>query len=90
MRIPKKYGERTPHFKTIQDEVPKYIFVYEGQETEVQYFKGIIDNRSTLHINPLIDLQPILRSHLEITKSHPINILNYFPISLLTIIFSPS
>ncbi|EOR20427.1 RloB family protein [Clostridium sartagoforme] len=77
MRIPKKYGERTLHFKSEQIEKPKYIFVYEGQETEAQYFQGIIDNRGILNINPLIDLQPILRSHLELTKSHPVNILSY-------------
>ena len=78
MRIPKRYGERTRHFKETQDEKTKYIFLYEGQETEVQYFQGIIDNRENLGINPLVELQPVLRSRLDITNSHPLNILDYF------------
>ena len=77
MRIPKKYGERTLHFSEVQEEKIKYIFIYEGQETEVQYFQGVIDNRIELGVNDLIDLQPVLRGVLQITNSYPLKILNY-------------
>ncbi|EQB20444.1 MULTISPECIES: RloB family protein [Dehalobacter] len=76
MRIPKKFGERTTHFSATQNEKRKYILVYEGQETEVQYFQGIIDNRSEIGIAPIIDLLPLLRSIPQESHSHPNRILN--------------
>ena len=42
MRIPKKFGERTEVEREI---AKKYYLVYEGTQTEVQYFNGIIDNK---------------------------------------------
>lgn len=77
MRIPRQYGKRTLHFDRIQEARSKYIFVYEGQETEVQYFEGIIDKRDKLNINPLMDLLPVLRGNLQISHSHPLKILKY-------------
>lgn len=77
MRIRKQYGERTLHFDKVQEEKAKYIFVYEGQETEVQYFQGVIDRRTELDINPLIDLLPVLRGTLQLSHSHPLKILQY-------------
>lgn len=53
MRIPKNFGQRTQHFEELQTEQKKYILVYEGEETEVKYFQGIIDNRVELNINPI-------------------------------------
>jgi len=50
---------------------------YEGQETEVQYFQGVIDKREELNINPLIDLLPVLRGTLQLSHSHPLKILKY-------------
>ena len=47
MRVRKQYGERTLHFDKLQEARAKYIFVYEGQETEVQYFQGVIDKRGS-------------------------------------------
>ena len=68
MRVRKQYGERTLHFDKIQEVRAKYIFVYEGQETEVQYFQGVIDKREELNINPLIDLLPVLRGTLQLSQ----------------------
>lgn len=76
MRIPKKFGERTTHFNVTQNEKRKYILVYEGQETEVQYFQGVIDNRSEIGITPIIDLLPLLRSTPQESHSHPNRILS--------------
>lgn len=77
MRVRKQYGERTLHFDKTQEARTKYIFVYEGQETEVQYFQGIIDKRCDLNISPLVDLLPVLRGTLQLSHSHPLKILKY-------------
>lgn len=76
MRIPKIYGERTAHFDKVQNEKRKYILVYEGQATEVQYFQGVIDNRSIIGVDPIIDLLPVLRSISQESHSHPFRILS--------------
>lgn len=76
MRIPRKFGERTTHFEKTQNEKRKYILAYEGQATEVQYFQGVIDNRSTIGIDPIIDLLPVLRSIPQESHSHPKRILH--------------
>ncbi|MDD2401491.1 MAG: RloB domain-containing protein, partial [Clostridia bacterium] len=75
MRIPKRFGERTTHFNIPQNEKRKYILVYEGQETEVQYFQGVIDNRLEIGIPPIINLLPFLRSIPQESHSHPNRIL---------------
>jgi len=76
VRIPRKFGERTLHFNKIQEEKRKYILVCEGQVTEVQYFQGVIDNRITIGINPIIELLPVLRSIQQESHSHPKKILS--------------
>lgn len=76
MRIARKFGERTAHFGKTQDEKRKYILAYEGQATEVQYFQGVIDNRSMIGIDPIIDLLPVLRSIPQESHSHPKRILS--------------
>lgn len=71
------FGERKPLFNGIQNETKKYIFVYEGSCTEVQYFKGIIDHRSEIGIDPLIQLIPLLRNYSCETHSHPKKVFEY-------------
>ncbi|MDD4048437.1 MAG: RloB family protein, partial [Clostridia bacterium] len=71
-----RFGERTTHFNIPQNEKRKYILVYEGQETEVQYFQGVIDNRLEIGIPPIIDLLPFLRSIPQESHSHPNRILS--------------
>ncbi len=62
MRIPKVFGERSETKRII---AKKYFLVYEGTQTEVQYFNGILDNRERLNINSLLEIIPILRSYNE-------------------------
>ena len=57
MRIPKKFGERTEVEREI---AKKYYLVYEGTQTEVQYFNGIIDNKERLKINLLLEICAII------------------------------
>jgi len=71
MRIPKQFGKTTPHFKEPQSEKVKYIFVFEGSKTEVQYFEGVNESRALIGINPLIELMPLTRSVRHETESHP-------------------
>ena len=73
MRIPKKFGERTEAEREI---AKKYYLVYEGTQTEVQYFNGIIDNKERLKINLLLEIIPILRSYNEEQWSNPKKILD--------------
>lgn len=76
MRIPKKYGERTLHFNDVQDEKRKYILAYEGHVTEVQYFAGIIEKRTEIDIDPIIEIFPLLRSIPQLSHSHPNHVFN--------------
>lgn len=73
MRIPKKFGERTEPERTI---ARKYYLVYEGTQTEVQYFNGILNNKEKLNINLLLEIIPILRSYNEEQWSNPKKILD--------------
>lgn len=73
MRIPKVFGERLEPERVI---AKKYYLVYEGSKTEVQYFKGIIDNKEKLNINSLVEIIPILRSYNEEQWSNPQKILD--------------
>ncbi len=78
MRLSNKtFGQRTPFFTEKQEPKSKYILVYEGEETEVQYFDGILENKDEIGISQLIDIKPILRSYREKSFSHPIRILDF-------------
>jgi len=77
MRIPTEFGERTKYFNDIQDEIPKYYFAFEGSQTEVQYFTGLIENRSFIGIRPLIEMIPLLRNFSYETNSHPERVIQY-------------
>lgn len=59
MRIPKIFGERTEKGR---EAIKKYYLIYEGSQTEAQYFAGIDQNKEFLNINSLIEIVPILRS----------------------------
>jgi len=75
MRDTKVFGERTK-VKKSNEAVRKYFLVYEGDETEVQYFDGVNNNKLELGINPLIELRPLLRSYNERGWSNPKKILD--------------
>lgn len=62
--------ERT---KVLKDKEPrkKYFLVCEGKKTENIYFDAMINNRSDLKINPIIEIIPIIRSFGEDGWSNP-------------------
>jgi hypothetical protein len=76
MRIPKNFGVKTAEPSESLEPKKKYFLVFEGEETEVQYFNGVIDNRDDIGINSLIELKPLLRSYNEKGWSNPKKILN--------------
>ena len=53
LRIKKAFGERSN--KEILEPKRKFIFGFEGYNTEIQYFQGIIDSREELEIDDLIE-----------------------------------
>ncbi len=75
MRIQKPFGQRK-RIKTSSEAVKKYFLVFEGDETEVQYFEGIHLHRDEIGISPLIEIRPLLRSYNEQGWSNPKKLLN--------------
>lgn len=73
MRFPKEFGQRT---KKPMEVKRKYILIYEGEETERQYFDGIKDNGIDIGISSLIEIKPLLRSYNERNWSNPKKIIN--------------
>lgn len=69
MRISQPYGER--YFQKEFSEEPKirYFIACEGEKTEYKYFKGLIDFRTEIGINPLVEIIPI--RHDANTSSNP-------------------
>jgi hypothetical protein len=72
----KKFGERTVEPVEPLEPKKKYFLVFEGEETEVQYFIGVVNNREEIGINPLIEIVPLLRSYNEKGWSNPKKILS--------------
>lgn len=75
MREKRTFAERTKVFasdKTLR----KYFLVYEGSETEAIYFDAVSSLREDIHINPLIEIIPIIRSYSEDGWSNPKKILD--------------
>lgn len=75
MRITKRFGKRSVVLAT-SEVIKKYFLIFEGERTEMLYFKGIDENRSELGINPLIEIKPIMRSFDEIGWSNPKKLLD--------------
>ena len=55
----------------------KYVFLCEGSNTEVAYFKHLMDIRKKLNVNPLIDYSILERTGLDATVSAPIRLVKY-------------
>lgn len=72
MRISQPYGERYPKKEFSQEPKIRYFIACEGEKTEYLYFKGIIEFRSEIGINPLIEIIPI--RHDKDTSSNPLRI----------------
>lgn len=51
--------------------VGKYFFICEGSNTEVWYFRKLIDLRKTLGIHPLIDIRLMEKNGKDETVSNP-------------------
>lgn len=49
----------------------KYFFICEGSNTEVWYFKKLIDLRKQLRIHPLIDIRLMEKTEEDKTVSNP-------------------
>lgn len=55
----------------------KFFFICEGQNTEVYYFKKIIDLRKQLDIHPLIDICLLEKTGEHKSFSHPKSLLDF-------------
>lgn len=75
MRVKKEFAERKKT-RNSRDMAKKFFLVFEGTETEVQYFSGIEKSKNRLGIGPLIELRPLLRSYEERGWSNPKKILD--------------
>ncbi|NLP46070.1 MAG: RloB domain-containing protein [Epulopiscium sp.] len=75
MRIPKTFGQRK-RTKKSNEAMRKYFLIFEGDQTEVQYFEGINNYRNEIGISPLIEIKPLLRSYTEKGWSNPKKLLN--------------
>lgn len=74
MRERKTFAQRT-RTRSSQEAKRKYFLVYEGSETEIQYFDAVAANKEEIGISPLVTLVPILRSYSEEGWSNPAKIL---------------
>ena len=59
MRINQPYGVRYEYEEFSEEPKKRYFIACEGKKTEYKYFKGIMDNRVEIKINPLIEIIPI-------------------------------
>lgn len=55
----------------------KYVFLCEGSNTEVAYFKYLMNIRKKLNVHPLIDYSILERTGLDATVSAPIRLVKY-------------
>ena len=72
MRINQPYGIRYEYEEFSEEPKRRYFIACEGRRTEYKYFKGIMNNRSEIDIDPLIEIIPI--NHDTDTGSNPMNI----------------
>lgn len=74
MRVSQPYGERYKEKEFSQEPKIRYFIACEGEKTEYRYFQGIIQFRTEIGINPLVEIIPI--RHEQNTSSNPVNIYN--------------
>ena len=65
MRINQPYGVRYDYEEFSVEPKKRYFIACEGKKTEYKYFKGIMDNKVEIKINPLIEIIPILNRFYE-------------------------
>jgi len=66
LRVSKTFGSRG-HSQT-EDPKSKFIFVFEGEKTEKQYFEGLFNSRVELGIKEILHIKTLQRS--DGSKSH--------------------
>ena len=69
MRIERKFGQRSQAEK--REPRRKFFLAFEGENAEVQYFSGLIENKDFIGIDTLIEIVPLLRSYNEKSWSNP-------------------
>lgn len=72
MRVSQPYGKRYAEDEFSQEPKIRYFIACEGEKTEYRYFKGIIEFRTEIGINPLVEIIPI--HHDKDTSSNPLKI----------------
>jgi hypothetical protein len=72
VRLRQPYGKRFADSLDPLEPRHKYFIASDGKKTEYAYFKGLIEARKELRINPLIEVLPV--SHSSDTKTHPMYI----------------
>lgn len=70
LRIKKPLGVRSDESK--REENKKFIFAFEGEKTEKQYFNAIENNRTYLGINSLISIEALERT--DPTRSNQLSV----------------
>ena len=68
---PKTFGKRSTAYDRKKEPKIRYFLTFEGEETEVQYFSGVIQFKKELGINNLFKIIPLARNYEEKTWSHP-------------------
>ncbi|MEA3458556.1 MAG: RloB domain-containing protein, partial [Candidatus Thermoplasmatota archaeon] len=71
MRTPKTFGKRSTADDKELKLKARYFLTFEGEETEVQYFSGVIQFKKELGINDLLEIIPLIRNYEEKSWSHP-------------------
>ncbi|MDD4429731.1 MAG: RloB domain-containing protein, partial [Paludibacter sp.] len=71
MKVPKNFGKRsTANDEKLQPKT-RYFLTFEGEKTEYQYFKGVVDHQHELGINEIIEIIPLSRHYIEKSWSNP-------------------
>ena len=77
MRIYSDWNTRSSDKSEQIEPYRKYLFICEGENTEVWYFHHLIEIRKELGINPLIDIQLLERTEEDKTNSNPRKLIEY-------------
>lgn len=71
LRIKKSFGRRSDD-DVILSPKKKYIFAFEGDKTEKQYFEAMNDNKEELGINDLIEIKVLERE--DVSRSNQLQV----------------
>ena len=71
------WNQRASDSDVEQEPYRKYVFICEGKNTEVWYFKRLIDLRKELGIHPLIDLRLWEKKDKDVSLSAPIRLISF-------------